>query len=169
MANPILCPCGTAKNYQDCCGVYHQNPGSAPTAEALMRSRYSAFARNDIDYIQATQRLCEDTSESDTQAIKEENSATKWLELTILDCQQGQVTDDTGSVTFCARFVEGSQQGELTEKSLFEKRNDQWFYVSGSHEVSTAPPVKAPIENHKVGRNDPCVCGSGKKYKKCCG
>ena len=169
MANQILCPCGTAKNYQDCCGVYHQNPGSAPTAEALMRSRYSAFAVNDIDYIQATQQLAEATSEVETQAIKEENSSTEWQQLEIIDTEQGQQADNTGSVTFCARFKEGKHQGELSEKSLFEKRNGQWYYVSGSHEVSSNAPPAMPVESHKIGRNDPCTCGSGKKFKKCCG
>jgi SEC-C motif-containing protein len=169
MANQIPCPCGTEKNYQDCCAVYHQNPGSAPTAEALMRSRFSAFARNDIDYIQRTQQLDNDTREDDTQAIQEENSTTLWTQLDILETEQGQASDDTGSVTFRARFTEGKHQGELTEKSLFNKINGQWLYVSGSHEVHSSPQKTAPVESHKVGRNDPCSCGSGKKFKKCCG
>lgn len=168
MVNPIPCPCGTPKNYQDCCEVYHKSLGTAPTAETLMRSRYSAFALNNIDYIQATQRLTDDPSAEDTAAIKEENRTTKWINLDILETEQGTEDDSIGSVTFRANFEEGQHKGELSEKSLFKKVDGQWFYVSGTHEVNATAKNTLPAESNKVGRNDPCACGSGKKFKKCC-
>lgn len=169
MTKQNACPCGSKKSYEKCCGVYHMHVGSAPTAEALMRSRYSAFALNKIDYILATQQLSEAAPERSD--LENENNTTQWVKLEILETENGQVEDETGTVTFRAHFQEGKHQGELSEKSNFEKRKGQWFYVSGSHDVKTreietaAPKTVEP----KVGRNDPCPCGSGKKFKKCCG
>ncbi|EKJ4672938.1 SEC-C domain-containing protein, partial [Escherichia coli] len=79
---------------------------------------------------------------------------TEWLGLTVFEhCWQD--VDNIGFVSFVARFTEGSKTGAIIERSRFLKENGQWYYIDG-----TRP---------QFGRNDPCPCGSGKKFKKCCG
>jgi len=172
MTLPNPCPCGSAIPYPECCGLYHSGMASAPTAEALMRSRYAAFALNKMDYILATQRL-ENEDESEIGIEDNSNALTLWTRLEILAAEQGQTSDETGTVTFRAYFQEGTHKGELSEKSWFKKEEGQWLYVAGEHDikpvssVKTTPPKNARPKN--IGRNDPCSCGSGKKFKKCCG
>lgn len=167
MSTPAQCPCGSNAHYEMCCGMYHNNPGTAPTAEALMRSRYSAFALQKFDYIAATQKLEQDP-EQNSADISDSNGDTQWVKLEILETQDGGPKDKTGMVEFAAHFKEGSNTGRLSERSLFEKIDGVWMYVSGEHEIQGHTPYVAP-DAAKVGRNDPCLCGSGKKYKKCCG
>ena len=164
MTPPAQCPCGSKAHYEMCCGMYHNNPGTAPTAEALMRSRYSAFALQNFDYIAKTQNLKEDTGQT-ADEIQDSNGATQWVQLEIIATEDGGPKDKTGMVEFAAHFKEGSNTGRLSERSLFEKKNGQWLYISGEHEIQGHTPYVAP-DSAKVGRNDPCVCGSGKKYKK---
>ncbi|RDL46225.1 zinc chelation protein SecC [Marinomonas piezotolerans] len=147
--------------------MYHNNPGTAPTAEALMRSRYTAFALNKFDYIAETQKLQSDPKQS-ADAIEDSNGATQWVRLTIEDVQEGSEKDNSGMVAFSAHFKEGKNTGRLSERSLFEKHDGSWYYIAGEHEVQGNTPHVIPKEN-KIGRNDPCYCGSGKKFKKCCG
>lgn len=166
MPTSIDCPCGTGRVYQECCGVYHKNPGTAPTAESLMRSRYAAFAVGDFPYINATQKLSDDKSLIESDA-DETTVQTRWTKLEIHSTEAGSIKDNTGTVTFSAHFEEGRHAGQLTERSVFEKMNGQWFYVSGDHEINPNPSLRHSQAN-KTGRNDPCPCGSGKKHKKCC-
>ena len=167
MPTPEYCPCGTGHPYEMCCGMYHNNPGTAPTAESLMRSRYTAFAIGLFSYIEATQKLA-DTPEQSADDIKESNEHTKWIKLEINATENGLEKDKTGMVSFSAHFKEGKHIGRLSERSLFKKVKGQWFYISGEHEVQkNTPLIKNAAMN--IGRNDPCLCGSGKKYKKCCG
>ena len=147
--------------------MYHNNPGTAPTAEALMRSRYSAFALHKFEYVTTTQKLDSTPSQSAAD-IEDSNGKTQWVKLEIVDTQDGGMKDNKGMVEFTAHFKEGSNTGKLTERSLFEKIDGVWFYVAGEHEIQGNTPHVIPKEA-RVGRNDPCVCGSGKKYKKCCG
>lgn len=161
MANAMPCPCGSESQYADCCGTFHANPGSAPTAESLMRSRYSAFALGLFDYIDATQTLPHAENAEDS------NGQTLWTKLDIISTEQGKDTDTVGKVTFAAHFKEGKHTGRLKEVSMFEKKEGQWYYVSGEHQVQENTAF-ANSTGIKTGRNDPCICGSGKKYKKCC-
>ena len=167
MSTPAQCPCGSKTHYEMCCGMYHNNPGTAPTAEALMRSRYCAFSLQKFDYIAATQRI-QEAPDQVASEIEDSNGATQWVKLEILATQDGGAKDKTGMVEFVAHFKEGSNTGRLSERSLFEKIDGAWMYVSGDHEIQGHTPYVAP-ETDKIGRNDPCICGSGKKYKKCCG
>ncbi|TYL48037.1 YchJ family protein [Marinomonas sp. IMCC 4694] len=163
MSVSINCPCGTQTPYEMCCGMYHSNPGTAPTAERLMRSRYTAFAIGNFDYIGLTQRL-QDLQELDA---KDSNGHTRWIKLEINGTEGGLENDDTGFVTFSADFKEGKHSGRLKERSKFRKVNQQWFYVSGEHVIEkNTPLINSATMN--LGRNDPCLCGSGRKFKKCC-
>lgn len=167
MSTPAQCPCGTSAPYEMCCGMYHNNPGSAPTTEALMRSRYSAFALYKFDYIAATQKLADAPGQSGAD-IEASNGQTQWLKLDIIETQNGTAEDQQGLVAFTAHFKEGSRAGKLSERSLFEKIEGVWYYVAGEHDIQGNVPHVVP-KSARVGRNDPCLCGSGRKYKKCCG
>ncbi|WP_455206150.1 YchJ family metal-binding protein [Kaarinaea lacus] len=153
-----LCPCGSKLPYDDCCKPYIAGSKDAPTAEALMRSRYVAYAQKNDDYIIKTWHEStrpEDEKPTDTPA--------DWIGLTILRTENGLEKDNEGLVEFRARCRIKGQAGGIDEASQFVKENGKWFYVDGS----TIQPVRT--RDNKVGRNDPCPCGSGKKYKKCCG
>ncbi|NLQ16156.1 YchJ family protein [Marinomonas sp. M1K-6] len=166
MPTPVNCPCGTGSPYEMCCGMYHNNPGTAPTAEALMRSRYTAFSLGHFDYIAATQKLKEAPNQSASD-IQDSNEYTQWIKLEINATEEGSEKDKQGTVAFSAHFKEGKHIGCLNERSVFKKVKDQWFYISGEHDIAKNTPLINSAAM-KLGRNDPCLCGSGKKFKKCC-
>ncbi|MBS2026489.1 MAG: SEC-C domain-containing protein [Deltaproteobacteria bacterium] len=146
------CPCGSASALESCCGRYHRG-AAPPTAEALMRARYAAYATGVVDFLAST------GVDSDRAGIAAWCSRAKFLGLVVESKEAGGETDSEGFVTFRARFVEGGKLQELRERSRFERREGRWNYVGGDGRVS---PVV-------IGRNDPCPCGSGEKFKKCHG
>ena len=157
------CPCGSGTDLAECCGPILSGDKSAPTAEALMRSRYTAFVRGDMDHIDNTYaREMRDTSAS----AKDKNpfEAVEWVGLDIFDTALGGADDDTGTVHFAARFKENGDLLVHRERSNFRREEGRWVYVDGD-----VNPKGNPVRSEKVGRNQPCPCGSGKKYKKCCG
>lgn len=158
-----LCPCGSRKSYEECCAPYH-NGEAAPTAEALMRSRYSAFEKGQMQYLAET---LTDESRMDYDAAETEQWAGQaiWKKLEVVKVEGGQDGDETGQVEFKAYFKMGGQQQVHHEIGHFVKREDRWYYADGEMN----PKQEQRIVGVKVGRNDPCTCGSGKKYKKCCG
>ena len=155
------CPCRSGKALDACCGPYLAGTEAAPTAEALMRSRYSAFATGKIDYLQET-LLPETREDFDRKEIETWAKNSVWTGVEIRSTEAGGVDDDEGVVEFVANFTMNGKQQKHHETSRFTKRDGRWFYVDG---VLGARPRSGP----KVGRNEPCPCGSGKKYKKCCG
>jgi SEC-C motif-containing protein len=159
MIDDSACPCGSQQPYTRCCGPYLSGAQQAPTAEALMRSRYTAYARRDDAYLLRTWH-------PDTRPAGESPSddpGTEWTGLEILRTEAGGEHDTTGVVEFVAHCTDNGQPAELHEISHFVREDDAWWYVEGE---SRQPFRRAGA---KVGRNDPCPCGSGKKYKKCCG
>lgn len=157
-----LCPCGSKKNYSDCCEPFLKGSKKAPTAEALMRSRYTAFAVGELDYIEKTHH--ESTrSELDMEGVKSWATNSEWIGLEIREVEGGLEKDTLGKVEFKCRFNFNDQEQVHHELSTFKKENNEWFFVDGVMKNSTQKRT-AP----KVGRNDPCPCGSGKKAKKCC-
>jgi len=148
------CPCGNAIPYESCCGVFHRGEALAPTPEKLMRSRYCAFVRGEVDYLLATSHPA--LHAVDERAVVERAVRdTKWLALRILDAPVA--TGDRGEVEFAA-WYDGKPVGHLHERSTFVRENGRWLYRSGQ--------ILSAME---VGRNDPCWCGSGNKRKKCHG
>lgn len=117
-----------------------------------MRSRYSAFCSGNVDYLVQTQL---NSSEEDAAQIKKTIAATKWLKLDVL---KTEINETTGVVEFAAYYRDQRGQGQLHERSDFLKLDNRWFYTGGKF----LPPKK-------LQRNEPCWCGSGKKFKKCCG
>lgn len=167
------CPCGSGLLLQSCCLPLIQGKKTAETAEQLLRSRYTAFTRGDVDYIVSSHhpRTREHVKRDE---IEEWSRTSEWLGLEILKSEAGGPNDEKGALAIHVRYrsteavEEGAVPGEVTdhlELSLFERDEAQWKFVD-------ARPLKTgPIrrEEPKIGRNDPCPCGSGKKHKKCCG
>ena len=154
-----MCHCGRKIAYQDCCGAIHSGKRIAETAEDLMRSRYSAFVEADIDYILATY-AGETRPVNERKEILEWAESVEWIGLEILNTRDGLKNQSEGFVEFKAHFKEEGRKNVLHEKSFFRKENEKWLYVSGEY------PSKP---ENKTGRNEACFCGSGKKFKKCCG
>ncbi|MFF8595512.1 YchJ family protein [Streptomyces sp. NPDC015220] len=115
------CPCGLPEPYEKCCGRYHRGEAAAPTAEALMRSRYCAFVRGDAAYLLRTWHPRTRPARLDLDA------RTRWTGLEILGSTGGSAFHTTGTVTFRASYRGGS----LHEHSRFERLDGAWVYVDG--------------------------------------
>ncbi|MCM2351287.1 MAG: YchJ family protein [Bacteriovoracaceae bacterium] len=152
--------------FNECCEPFLLGKKKAPTAESLMRSRYSAYVVKNIDYIDQTQIAVENEVFNKEEALKWADSS-EWMGLEIKKTQKGEANDNTGVVEFVAHYKDKASGTELHhhETSLFQKKDGEWKFREG--QIHGAQPVKR-LEP-KVGRNDPCSCGSGKKFKKCCG
>ncbi len=151
------CPCGSGRSYEGCCGPYLDGAKEAPTAEALMRARYTAYVRVDEAYLS---RTWHPTTRPPDLGL---DDGTRWLGLSIHRTEAGGAADPKGLVEFTARCSVAGTPGSLREASQFVKEAGRWYYLDG--DAPRTPLVKA----EKIGRNAPCPCGSGKKYKRCCG
>ncbi len=156
------CTCGSGRNFDNCCGPILA--GALPeTAEALLRSRYTAFATANTDYLVET--LTADIKDSFDRIEAESTAAdAKWKSLQLRTVTGGGVGDDTGTIEFVAEFVLRGEKRIHHELSQFRREGGRWLCAGG--QMNPKPP---PVQAKKVGRNDPCSCGSGKKFKKCCG
>lgn len=148
------CPCGSGRVYGDCCGPVIDGSRPAETPEALMRSRYSAFVRADADYLLASWHP------RTRPAALDLHDQPQWRRLDVLG--SGQSADGSGGwVEFAAHYRGPAGAGCLRERSRFVREQGLWRYLDG------APPAAAGPA--RVGRNQPCLCGSGRKFKHCCG
>ncbi|WP_407439761.1 YchJ family protein [Lelliottia sp.] len=148
-----LCPCGSALEYSLCCQRYLSGDQLAPDPSHLMRSRYTAFVIKDADYLIKTWHPSCQAADF-RQEIVSGFANTQWQGLTIYETSIGQTANE-GFVSFVARFIEHDKPGAIIERSRFILEGGQWYYIDG-----TRP---------QFSRNDACPCGSGKKFKKCCG
>ena len=148
-----LCPCGSNKAYLECCGAFIEGHSVPNTPEELMRSRYTAYSQANIDYIARTMKgpaaIGFDPEDAKTWAEQVE-----WLRLDVLKTES---KPPLGWVEFIAHFSNQGIKQNIHELSEFHLEDGQWFYTKRKN-----------LSAH-VGRNDPCPCGSNKKYKKCCG
>jgi SEC-C motif-containing protein len=151
------CPCGSALPLSDCCLPYLDGQAKAPSAEALMRSRYTAYALGRVPYIVATTHPAI-FPPPDAKGIADWCKAARFVRLEILEAKAGGPPDELGFVRFIAWFTERGKLQALQERSRFERVDGAWAYHSGVHHATKMP-----------GANDPCPCGSGAKYKKCHG
>ena len=132
-----------------------------------MRSRYTAYAKGEVDHIFATYtpKAAGGVDRASTEKWSREST---WLGLEIVSTDGGGPDDDEGTVEFVARFSERADGPELKhhERSRFVRggRDRRWLYADGK--VVGVPPVR---RDARPGRNEPCTCGSGKKFKKCHG
>ena len=159
-----LCPCGSGKKYGECCEPIIKGKTLAPTAEALMRARYSAYVKQAIDFIIDTCEQSEEIAEIDRKATEDWSKTSTWHGLKILRTEKGTENDTEGLVEFEATYTRKQIRDVHHETGYFKKIDGKWLYTAG--ELKTTTVVR---EGKKVGRNDPCPCGSGKKYKQCCG
>ncbi|MBT3011342.1 MAG: YchJ family protein [Candidatus Thiodiazotropha sp. (ex Lucina aurantia)] len=158
------CYCGSGVAYESCCGPIHEGAAKADTAEKLMRARYSAFGARKAEFLH--QSLHPDhRHDHDIEATRRWAENAEWLGLQIVDVQGGGEADEEGSVEFIATYKEGGMVRPHHEISRFLKQDGDWYFVDGQ----LVAPKTEKRHQPKVGRNDPCPCGSGKKYKKCCG
>lgn len=152
-----FCPCGSNKQYIECCEVYHTNQEIALTPEALMRSRYSAYAMAKVAYIKKTMRgkpllgFNESEAEHWTKSIQ-------WLKLEVVKSYLDSADSQIGFVEFIAKYLQKDVVHALHELSEFHLSDGHWYYVDGK-QYKTTP--------EKIARNAPCPCGSKKKFKNC--
>lgn len=159
-----LCPCGSGASFASCCKSIVKGKKKAATAEQLMRARYSAYVVGDINFI-GSSLVAGDRGAFDADGAKEWSQRADWQGLEILSTDAGGEQDSEGTVEFVARYnIEDVEQAHH-ERAKFVKESGFWRY-SGGRVVGVDPYRR---EEPKVGRNEPCPCGSGKKHKKCCG
>jgi SEC-C motif-containing protein len=153
------CLCGSGNAFDACCEPLLKGEQIADNAERLMRSRFTAHALEDFKYLHTTYVPTVDTPYAD----EEYDSHIHWTKLEI-HSHDPEVRPGISHVDFSAYFSEKGRVGVMHEKSEFIQRDGVWLFNRPLREGPA--PVVAAV---KVGRNDPCTCGSGKKYKKCCG
>ncbi len=157
------CPCGSNLSYDECCLPLIKGERPALTAEQLMRSRYSAYVRKEMDYLFSS--LHPDyRKDYDAESSRAWAERAEWHGITIHKTEGGGAGDTAGTVEFTVSYTEEGKRQEHHERSSFEKKGGAWYFTTGK--LIPKPVVRAAP---KVGRNDPCSCGSGKKFKKCCG
>lgn len=156
------CPCGSGNPYSECCEQIISGALTAATAEQLMRARYSAYVHAQMDFIFESTHP-DHRQGYDHAGTKEWAETAEWQGLEIIGTSRGGEGDSVGEVEFIARFIENGNKREHHEAGQFKRKEGRWYFTEGSM-------VRAkPLTVTKIGRNDPCSCGSGIKYKKCCG
>ena len=153
------CLCGSGVPYSQCCELLHSGQSTALTAEALMRSRFTAYAMHNDAYLLSTWDLA-----SRPTAVDFSKDTGEWTRLEIVMLKKGMAKDHKGIVEFKAHFTVDGEQRVMNEISRFVKKQGQWFYQDGK--------VKSIALDHgsfNQGLNASCACGSGKKFKRCCG
>jgi len=159
----VDCPCGSGDKFENCCEPIIDGTKYAQTPLALMRSRYTAHVCKNMPHIIRTM-TGKPLKRFDEEKTRDEwFEQCKWTKLEIIDAPPVAVDDKHGIVEFKAHYVFNDHEQVLHERSKFQKLDNKWLYVAGQNK-------DAHIEtSNKIGRNDPCSCGSKKKYKKCCG
>lgn len=151
-----VCPCGSDTKYLGCCGKFIDKGESPATPEELMRSRYTAFTLANTDYIKNTMTspAVDDFDDEETRKFAVN---VDWVKLEVVS---SSVNGNRGSVEFLAHYKQKHDKYVIHEIGDFQLKDGKWYYVDG---------VTPAAKSKQIGRNDPCTCGSGKKYKKCCG
>ena len=148
----LACPCGQG-DYQHCCQPLHVGQAHAQTASQLMRSRYSAFALQQIDYIVQTTALGQQAS-LDVDAIADWSKSNQWLKLEVLNSNE-KLDNNHAQVEFKAHYHDAKQTQIHHEISHFVQHQARWYFLD-------------PTTGQQPTMKQPCICGSGKKFKQCC-
>ncbi|OZD61123.1 hypothetical protein CH272_03670 [Rhodococcus sp. 05-340-1] len=119
------CPCSSGDTFDACCEPYLRGDASAPTAEKLMRSRFTAFAVADVDYLRASWHP--DTAPAELELDPDQ----RWYRLDILATDAGGLFDDAGTVEFRARYKHPGGAGSMSEVSRFVRVDGRWLYLDG--------------------------------------
>ncbi|MEI7817582.1 MAG: YchJ family protein [Desulfuromonadales bacterium] len=158
----ITCPCGSGITYSNCCKPIITGAQTAETAEQLMRARYSAYVFAEMDFIFESTHP-DHRQGYDHTGTKEWAESAEWQGLEIISTNKGGADDSVGEVEFNARFSEKGDNREHHEAGQFKRKDGLWYFTDGNM------VRQKPLAVIKVGRNNPCTCGSGLKFKKCCG
>lgn len=150
------CCCNSGKTADICCGPFLSGQAIPATPEQLMRSRYAAFFHKKIDYLVATRDPdCREIDER--RLLADACNQTQWLGLAVMKTDDSQLAQGIGFVEFAA-FYDQNGPGQIHENARFVNKKGRWVYCDGH----ILPPVV-------WGRNQPCWCGSNKKFKRCHG
>lgn len=128
--NAMPCPCGESSPYDECCGRFHSRKAWPETAEALMRSRYTAYVQRMIDYLV-------DTTHPDARTcglrknIQDWATTARFEKLEIVSKSMGSAQDKVGKVEFKATWSDGHTTSILHERSRFKRYQGRWHYVDG--------------------------------------
>ena len=155
-----LCPCCSGLVFDECCApILAGTP--APNPESLVRSRYTAFVKKQLDYVERTHasEVREDFNRAEAERLADE---CEWESLRIHRSKQ---YGDLAEVEFVVSFRREQKAIKGATASKFRREQGQWLYVSSK----PAPHIANMRTTPKTGRNDLCDCNSGRKFKKCCG
>lgn len=168
MSDSNSCSCGSSLGLSQCCLPIIQGKKKAGSAEELLRARYTAFTLGEVDFI-LTSHHSQTRDQVKREEIEEWSKTSKWLGLNILKVfplESDQAGNAHNFITFSAHYESADgKTHEHSEKSLFKMENKEWKFFDSEQGMAGTYRRAEP----KVGRNDPCTCGSGKKYKKCHG
>ncbi len=153
MINSSLCPCGSNLPFTTCCLPILDDHHLAKTADALMRSRYTAYVKKNEKHILASWHEI-----NRPEKLNFDGHPVVWLGLTIHEVREGSENDVTGTVDFTSTYLENGLISKLREISQFVREDGLWYYRGG----------ECNVKRQKVERNSPCPCGSGNKFKRCC-
>jgi len=154
-----ICLCGSHCEYSLCCEPFHNNEKTAATAEALMRSRFTAYGNKNEAYLLDT---WDAAKRPETIDFSKEEAV--WTNLEIVKTKKGGEKDSKGIVEFKAYYTLENEPYVMNEISRFIKKSGRWFYLDG-----LVKSVAKAGQQVNEGKNAPCSCGSGKKFKRCCG
>jgi len=157
------CPCQSGKSYHACCESYITGERFPSHPEPLMRSRYTAYTQVNIPYIMETMRG-KPLEGLDPKKAHEWASQVEWHRLDLIREVISDETPEVGFVEFKAHYHIRNKPHVMHENSEFHRIDGRWYYVG---DVSLKK-ITVVHKEKKIGRNDPCLCGSGKKYKNCC-
>ena len=158
----MQCPCGLELPFSQCCQPLIMATKLANSPEQLMRSRYSAYATNNAEYIYLTYAKSSRLEQSIAD-IEQWAAQTKWLKLVVhsaSEYQKNNVNKESAQVGFSAFYLHLGKIWQMRENSNFILENNDWLYLDG--DVSESKVLSKPK------RNDTCFCQSNKKFKQCC-
>ena len=153
----MRCFCCSSLSFAQCCKPFIDGIKAPDSAEQLMRSRFSAYAVHNYEYVLNTYSNDKQQGLS-AQQLKDSADGANWFALTIHRPSKEQQNDNT--VEFTAFYFENKNVFQLHETSRFIKENGLWRYHDGT--------LHDDCGKVKYGRNLPCLCASNKKFKQCC-
>ena len=158
------CPCGSGQTLDACCAPFISGEEKPAEAESLMRARYTAHTQANMAFILRTHHPATRT-DIDENATARWARDSQWMKLEVMAVEGGGANDKDARIEFMAHYRDPQKRRQTHhELGVFERYQGDWYFRDA--EMPEIKPFKR--DDPKLGRNDPCHCGSGKKYKKCC-
>ncbi len=158
-----LCPCLSQKKYSECCEPIITKKETADSPEALMRSRYTAYVKQNITWLKDSLEPSQQ-KDFDLKSVEAWSKNSTWMGFELKNSKIDE-EKNLAWVEFTARFKQGNITRDHHELGEFHRIDGVWYFYDGK----ALKPETVKKESPSIGRNDPCPCGSQKKYKKCCG